>query len=336
MSTIILGIETSCDETAASVVKDGREILSNVVYSQIEIHKSFGGVVPEIASRKHVEKIEGVVEKALLESGVKKEDLSAIAVTVGPGLVGALLVGVSFAKAMSFALGKPLVPVHHLDGHIAANYLAFSELEPPFLALIVSGGHSHFYHVPSYGSYTLLGATRDDALGEAFDKVARLLGLPYPGGPELEKLAKKGTKDLGFPRPFLEDDSLDFSFSGLKSAIRQYIDKNPIESDEDRANIAYSFQEAALEVVIEKVRRALEKTKEKRIVIAGGVASNMSLRTKLDELGVDVRYPKLSFCTDNAAMIASAGYYLYQRGVTADLDVNATPNLPLNTQSTCG
>lgn len=327
--TYILGIETSCDETAAAVVKDGREVLSSVIYSQIEIHKLYGGVVPEIASRKHVEKIREVVEKAVADSGMDKHALDAIAVTQGPGLVGPLLIGLSFAKAMSFALDKPLIGVHHLDGHICANYLAFAELEPPFLALILSGGHSHFYHVRDYAEYELLGSTRDDALGEAFDKVARVLDLPYPGGPHLEQLALQGKDRHLFPKALLEDSSLDFSFSGMKSAIRNHVQKHPLKDDEERADIAHSFQERAFDVVFEKIRRALEQTGERRIVIAGGVASNQRLRTRLQALNAEVLFPPLEYCTDNAAMIASSGYFLYKKGKRSELTLNAKPNLRL-------
>lgn len=329
----ILGIETSCDETAAAIVKDGREVLSNVVYSQIDIHRAFGGVVPEIASRKHVEVIRQVVEQAIDESGIQPSELSGVAVTQGPGLVGPLLVGLSFAKAYSFGQNLPLLGVHHLDGHICANYLAFSDLAPPFLALIVSGGHSHFYHVTDYGTYQLLGGTRDDALGEAFDKVARMLDLPYPGGPEVEKLALLGEDVHRFPMALLEEDSLDFSFSGLKSAIRNHLQKVPATTEKERADIAHSFQERAFDVVLEKIRRAMSQTGETRLVIAGGVAANQRLRQRLAELELDVRFPPLHYCTDNAAMIASSGYYMLESGKRSPLTLNASPNLSLDT---CG
>lgn len=329
----ILGIETSCDETAASVVKDGREVLSNVVFSQIDIHRAFGGVVPEIASRKHVEVIRQIVEQALTESQIKPEELSGIAVTQGPGLVGPLLVGLSFAKAYSFGLELPLLGVHHLDGHICANYLAFADLAPPFLALIVSGGHSHFYHVRDYGQYELLGGTRDDALGEAFDKVARMLELPYPGGPEVEKLALEGHDVHRFPMALLEEDSLDFSFSGMKSAIRNHLQKHPATTRQERADIAHSFQERAFDVVVEKIERAIQQTGAKTLVIAGGVAANQRLRQRLEAIDVDLRYPPLTYCTDNAAMIASSGYYMLQAGKRSPLTLNAKPNLSLDS---CG
>lgn len=320
----ILGIETSCDETAASIVQDGRTIKSNVVYSQMDIHKEYGGVVPEIASRKHVEVIKEVVEKALQEAGMKPEELDGIAVTEGPGLVGPLLVGLSFAKAFSYALGKPLYGVNHLDGHICANFLAFEDLEPPFLALIVSGGHSHFYEVLGYGEYKALGGTRDDALGEAFDKVARLLSLPYPGGPNLERLAESGEVKYEFPMSMLEDDSLDFSFSGVKSAIRNFMQKEKI-TEEEFPHVAASFQSNVINVVSEKIRRALKQTGHKKLIIAGGVASNKALRRRLDEMEMEVYYPPIHLCTDNAAMIASAGFFAHNRGKTASLELNAKP-----------
>ena len=325
----ILGIETSCDETAAAVVESGRRVLSNIVYSQIPIHREYGGVVPEIASRKHVEVIRHVVETALEESGISAEELDGIAVTQGPGLVGPLLVGLSFAKAYSYGLDIPLLGVHHLDGHICANYLAFPDLEPPFLALIVSGGHSHFYHVRDYGDYQLLGGTRDDALGEAFDKVARMLDLPYPGGPEVEKLALQGEDRYDFPMALLEEDSLDFSFSGMKSAIRNHLQKHPAETLKDRADIAHSFQERAFDVVEEKIKRAIKQTEAKTLVIAGGVAANQRLRDRLSDLPVDLRFPPLKYCTDNAAMIASSGYYMLRDGKRSPLTLNAKPNLSL-------
>ncbi len=335
---LILGIETSCDETAAAIVRNGREILSNVIYTQIPLHIPFGGVVPELASRNHVEKITPVVEEAFRQAGVKKEDIGAVAVTSGPGLVGPLIVGVSFAKALSFGLNVPLIGVHHLDGHIAANYLSFQDLEPPFLALILSGGHSHFYNVKSFGDYELLGATRDDALGEAFDKVARVLGLPYPGGPHLEKMALQGKPVHELPITLLEDDSLDFSFSGIKSAMKVLSEKVDLETE--RANLAASFQETVFSIVTEKIRRALKRTQEKRIVIAGGVAANQRLRELLDELPAEVLYPPLSICTDNGAMIASAGYYSFQQGKCSPLTLNAKANLSLSSTEdlwiTCG
>lgn len=326
----ILGIETSCDETAAAIVESGRRVLSNIVYSQIPIHRQYGGVVPEIASRKHVEVIRSVVEQAIEDSGISATELSGVAVTQGPGLVGPLLVGLSYAKAYSYGLGIPLLGVHHLDGHICANYLAFSDLAPPFLALIVSGGHSHFYQVSDYGQYQLLGGTRDDALGEAFDKVARMLGLGYPGGPEVEQLALDGQDRHDFPMALLEPDSLDFSFSGMKSAIHNYLQKYP---ETDRADVAHSFQERAFDVVVEKIERALVQTGAKTLVIAGGVASNQRLRQRLAHLDVDLRFPPLKYCTDNAAMIASSGYYMLQRGEQSSLELNAQPNLSLDT---CG
>lgn len=325
---LILGIETSCDETAAAIVEDGRKIHSSVLHSQIPIHRPYGGVVPEIASRSHVERIEGVVRECLAQAGKSLEDIDAIAVTQGPGLIGPLLVGLSYAKGLSYALKKPLIAVHHLDGHVASNYLAFPELEPPFLALILSGGHSHFYLVEDYGQYELLGGTRDDALGEAFDKVARILELPYPGGPEVEALAKKANIGFILPKTMLEKDSLDFSFSGIKSAVKNLSDKMEM-GEEERSGLASSFQETTFSIVKDKLALAMEKTGQKKIVIAGGVASNMRLREVLEELDAKIYVPPLSICTDNGAMIAAAGYYKLLRKDYAGLDLNASANLDL-------
>lgn len=325
---LILGIETSCDETAAALVEDGRILHSSVLHSQIPIHIPFGGVVPEIASRSHVERIEGIVKRALSQGKKTLDDVDALAVTQGPGLIGPLLVGLNYAKGLSYALKKPLVAIHHLDGHVASNYLAFPELEPPFLALILSGGHSHFYEVEDYGVYRALGGTRDDALGEAFDKVARILGLPYPGGPQVELLARKGEKSFKLPKTMLEKDSLDFSFSGIKSAVKNLSDKLEM-SDRQRADLACSFQEMVFEIVRDKLALAMEKTGRRKLVIAGGVASNMRLREVLSELDAQLFIPPLSICTDNGAMIAAAGYYKYLRGDFAPLELNAQANLPL-------
>ncbi len=323
--TYILGIETSCDETSAAVVKDGREVLSNVVYSQIPIHREFGGVVPEIASRNHILKIKEIVDKALEEAKIEKEALDAIAVTKGPGLVGSLLVGVNYAKAFSYSLGIPLIGVNHLDGHISSNYIAFKDLEPPFIALIVSGGHTHFYKVEEYGSYEAIGKTRDDALGEAFDKVARLMNLKYPGGPEIEKLALHGECNIKFPIVLLEKDSLDFSFSGIKSNVINYTRKNTFKKED----LACSFQECVFEIIKQKVQRASDFTGMKKIVIAGGVASNKRLREVLDTLELEISYPPLSLCTDNGAMIASSAYYKFLQKNYEDLTLNAIPNFCL-------
>lgn len=337
--SIILSIETSCDETAAAVVADGREVLSSVVYSQIEIHKKFGGVVPEVASRNHVEKISQVVDQALEGAKMTFDDIDAIAVTYGPGLVGALLVGVSYAKSLSYALKKPLVPVNHIEGHICANFIADPDLEPPFIALVVSGGHTHIVHVKDYGIYEVLGKTRDDAAGEAFDKVARSLGLGYPGGPLIDKLAQEGNKEaIDFPRVHLEKDSLDFSFSGIKSSVLNYLNQQrqknlPII----QKDVAASFQQAVVEVIASKVIRAAESVNVKTIVLAGGVAANSGLRNEFEKqlLGstIHVQFPPISLCTDNAAMIGSAGYFEYKNRSFGGLSLNATSNLKLGQKS---
>lgn len=325
---LILGIETSCDETAAALVEDGRILHSSVLHSQIPIHRPYGGVVPEIASRSHVERIQGVVQESLAQAGKDLKDLDAIGVTQGPGLIGPLLVGLSYAKGLSYALDKPLIAVHHLDGHVASNYLAFPELEPPFLALILSGGHSHFYLVEDYGVYQLLGGTRDDALGEAFDKVARIMDLPYPGGPEIEILAREGEFNYKLPRTMLEKDSLDFSFSGIKSAVMNLTYKLEM-TDQVKRDLAHSFQETTFSIVRDKLALAMEQTGQKKIVVAGGVASNMRLRKVLDELDAKIYIPPLSICTDNGAMIAAAAYYKLLREDFAGLDLNASANLAL-------
>ncbi len=323
--TYILGIETSCDETSAAVVKDGREVISNIIYSQIPIHREFGGVVPEIASRNHIIKIREIVDEAIKKANLKKEDLDAVAVTMGPGLVGSLLVGVNYAKAFSYSLGIPLIGVNHLDGHISSNYIAFKDLEPPFVALIVSGGHTHFYHVKGYGDYEEIGRTRDDALGEAFDKVARVLDLKYPGGPEIEKLAKNGDNNIVFPIVLLEKDSLDFSFSGIKSNVINYSRNNTFKKED----LACSFQECVFEIVKQKIIRASNQTGMKKIVIAGGVAANSRLREVLDGLDLEIKYPPLSLCTDNGAMIAASAYYKYLQKDYEDLTLNAVSNFCL-------
>ena len=333
---IILAIETSCDETAASVVKNGREVLSNVIYTQIEIHRKFGGVVPEIASRKHIEKIDDIVVQSLEEAGLEFSDITAIAVTYGPGLVGALLVGLSYAKALAYGLEIPLIPVNHIDGHVAANYLAFPDLKPPYMALIVSGGHSHIVDVHDYGQYKVIGKTRDDAVGEAFDKVARTLGFGYPGGPFIDEASKIGQKDfVDFPRTYLEKDSYDFSFSGIKSAVLNYVNSmNMRQEIFNKNDIAASFQEAVVDVLVNKITRAALEYKHETIVIAGGVAANTRLRERLgNEAKIsdfEVKYPPMILCTDNAAMIGAAGYYVYKMGIFADLELNAVPNLKLN------
>ena len=325
---LILGIETSCDETAAALVENGRKVLSSVIHSQIDIHQPYGGVVPEIASRSHVERIDGVVARAIEEAGKSLEEVDGIAVTQGPGLIGPLLVGLNYAKGLSYALNKPLYAIHHLDGHVAANYLAFAELEPPFLALILSGGHSHFYLAENYGEYKLLGGTRDDALGEAFDKVARILGLAYPGGPLVEEIAKKGEAVYALPKSMLEKGSLDFSFSGIKSAVKNLADKLEL-TEKEKADLAASFQETVFSIVHDKLLAALEQTGQEKIIVAGGVASNQRLREVLENIPAEVFIPPLSICTDNGAMIGAAGYYKALKQEVAPLSLNATANLSL-------
>lgn len=331
----ILGIESSCDETAASVVKNGREVLSNVISSQIDLHTIYGGVVPEIASRKHVERINQVIAEALKEAGVTLEQITAIAVTYGPGLVGALLVGVAEAKAIAFATGKPLVGVHHIEGHISANYIEHKELEPPFACLVVSGGHTHLVRVADYGKYEILGRTRDDAAGEAFDKVARAIGLGYPGGPKIDRVAKEGNPDaVLFPRAKVDASVYDFSFSGLKSAVLNYINSCEMKGEKICvADVAASFQKAVVDVLVEHSMRAVDEFCFDKFAIAGGVASNTSLRAKMAEActakNIAFFYPSPVFCTDNAAMIGVAGYYEYINGTRSGYDLNAVPNLKL-------
>lgn len=332
---LILAIESSCDETAASVVKNGREVLSNVISSQIALHTLYGGVVPEIASRKHIEKINQVIEEALKEAGVELKDITAIAVTYGPGLVGALLVGVSAAKAISFATGIPLIGVHHIEGHISANYIENKELEPPYVCLVVSGGHSHLVVVRDYGEYEIIGRTRDDAAGEAFDKVARAIGLGYPGGPKIDKLSKEGNPEaIRFPRAKVEDSEYDFSFSGLKSAVLNYLNGCQMKGEPIcEADVAASFQKAVIDVLVEHALHAVKKYGYDKFAIAGGVASNSSLRQAFEEecakRKINFYHPSPIFCTDNAAMIGVAGYYEYLKGVRSGMDLNAVPNLRL-------
>lgn len=331
----ILGIESSCDETAAAVVKNGREVLSNVISSQIEIHTLYGGVVPEIASRNHIEKINQVIEEALHKADVTLDDITAIAVTYGPGLVGALLVGVGAAKAISYAAKKPLVGVHHIEGHIAANYIEHPELKPPFLCLVVSGGHTHLVEVNAYDSFTILGCTRDDAAGEAFDKVARVIGLGYPGGPKIDRLAREGDKNaIEFPRAKVGDAEYDFSFSGVKSAVLNYVNAAQMKGIElHKADIAASFQEAVVDVLVTHAVHAAKNKGKDRIAMAGGVAANSALREKMcaecEKENITLYYPSPIYCTDNAAMIAVAGYYEYCKGTRHGLDLNAVPNLKL-------
>ncbi len=331
----ILAIESSCDETAAAVVRNGREVLSNVISSQIALHTLYGGVVPEIASRKHIEKINQVIEEALKEAGVALKDITAIAVTYGPGLVGALLVGVSAAKALSFATGIPLVGVHHISGHISANFIEHKELEPPFACLVASGGHSHLVIVQDYGEYEIVGRTRDDAAGEAFDKVARAIGLGYPGGPKIDKLAKEGNPDaIAFPRAKVAENEYDFSFSGLKSAVLNYLNGCQMKGEEvNAADVAASFQKAVIDVLVEHSLHAVKAYGFDTFAIAGGVASNSSLRAAFEKeceaKGITFIHPSPVYCTDNAAMIGVAGYYEYIKGVRHGYDLNAVPNLQL-------
>lgn len=325
---LILGIESSCDETAAAVVKNGREVLSNVISSQIEIHEKFGGVVPEIASRNHVEAISNVVKKALKEANVKLEDIDAISCTYGPGLVGALLVGVSYAKALAYASNKPLIGTNHIEGHIAANYITHKELKPPFLAFVISGGHTHMVHIKNYKEFEIIGKTRDDAIGEAFDKVARVIGLGYPGGPKIDKLSKEGKPNIQLPKTHFEN--LDFSFSGIKTAVINLNHKTP---DLNKADLAASFQKAVTEVLIENALKACEQLKLNTIALAGGVSASSYIRKEFQKLeetkGMKIYYPEPILCTDNAAMIASAGYYNYINGIISTLDLNAVPNLKI-------
>ncbi len=332
---VLLAIESSCDETAAAVVKNGREVLSNVIYSQIALHTEFGGVVPEIASRKHIEKINQVIGQALSDAGRSLADLDGIAVTYGPGLVGALLVGVSEAKAISFAAGLPLIGVHHIEGHICANYIENKDLEPPFVCLVASGGHSHLVVVRDYGKYEIIGRTRDDAAGEAFDKVARAIGLGYPGGPKIDKLSREGNPDaIAFPRAKVAENEYDFSFSGLKSAVLNYINGCEMKGEEfSRADVAASFQKAVIDVLVEHSIHAVMAYGFSKFAIAGGVASNSSLRETFAERcgreGIAFYHPSPILCTDNAAMIGAAGYYEFLRGVRSGYDLNAVPGLKL-------
>lgn len=331
----ILAIETSCDETAAAVVKNGREVLSNVISSQIALHTLYGGVVPEIASRKHIEKINQVIEEALASAGVTLKEMDGIAVTYGPGLVGALLVGVSAAKAISFATGIPLVGVHHIEGHISANFIENKELEPPFVCLVASGGHSHLVVVKDYGEYEIIGRTRDDAAGEAFDKVARAIGLGYPGGPKIDKLSKEGNPEaIHFPRAKVEDNPYDFSFSGLKSAVLNYLNSCEMKGETvNNADVAASFQKAVIDVLVEHSLAAVREYGYHKFAIAGGVASNSALRNafekECEKSGIEFYHPSPILCTDNAAMIGTAGYYEYLKGTRHGYDLNAVPNLKL-------
>ncbi|MBR2785975.1 MAG: tRNA (adenosine(37)-N6)-threonylcarbamoyltransferase complex transferase subunit TsaD [Clostridia bacterium] len=325
---LTLGVESSCDETSVAVVKNGRQVLSNVINSQIKIHEQFGGVVPEIASRNHVEAISEVTKKALEDANVTFQDIDHIACTYGPGLVGALLVGVSYAKALSYTLNVPLIGTNHIQGHISANYISHKDLEPPFLCMIISGGHTHLVHIKSYEEFEILGKTRDDAIGEAFDKVARVVGLGYPGGPKIDKLAKFGTPNIQLPKTHF--DNLDFSFSGIKTAIINLHHKNP---NVNKADLCASFEETVTQVLLDNVLKASEALNIKKIALAGGVSANTYIREKFTELekthGMKIYYPEPILCTDNAAMIASAGYYNYINGKKSNLYLNAIPNLKL-------
>ncbi len=332
---VILGIESSCDETAASVVASGHEVLSNVIHSQIPVHTLYGGVVPEIASREHVKRINQVIRKALTDAGKTLQDLTAIAVTAGPGLVGPLLVGVGAAKAIAFASGLPLVGVNHIEGHISANFIEHPDLAPPFICLVASGGHSHIVLMEDYGKYRILGQTRDDAAGEAYDKVARALGLPYPGGPKVDQLAKEGNPDaIPFPRAKIDGSPYDFSFSGLKSAVLNYLNGCEMKNiPVNKADVAASFQKAVVDVLTEHTFRAAEDHGAKTVCLAGGVAANSSLRAAMEaeaeKRGFTYSQPSLIYCTDNGAMIATAGYYAYLNGERSGLSLNAVPNLKI-------
>ncbi len=332
---ITLAIETSCDETSAALVAGGRDVLSNVISSQIEIHKVFGGVVPEIASRHHLDNINHVYKRAMEEAGLTLKDVDIIGVTCGPGLVGALLIGIATAKAFAYAGAKPLIGVHHIQGHISANYIEHRELEPPFLSLVVSGGHTHLIHVKDYNEFEILGRTRDDAAGEAFDKVARVLGLGYPGGPKIDKIAKEGNPhSVEFKRVMLEKDSLDFSFSGLKTGVLNYLNTQKLKGRETvAADVAAAFQLAVVEVLVAKAMKALSITGEDKLVLAGGVAANSLLRTMLsdacEKAGTALYCPSPLLCTDNAAMIGTAAYYKYLAGHTDDMTLDAYPALAL-------
>ncbi len=331
----ILAIESSCDETACAIVKNGREVISSVINTQIAIHTEYGGVVPEIASRKHIENINPVIKKALADANMTWDDIDAIAVTYGPGLVGALLVGVAEAKALAWALKKPLVGVHHIEGHISANFIEYPELEPPFAGLVVSGGHTHLIKVLDYGEYEIVGRTRDDAAGEAFDKVARAVGLGYPGGPKIDKLSKEGNPDaVQFPRAHVDDAPYDFSFSGIKSAVLNYINQAEMKHEKiNRADLVASFQKAVVDALVSRAIMLAKESGLKKLAIAGGVAANSclneTLRKECEKEGIEFYSPSLVLCTDNAAMIGAAAYYEYIKGTRHGLDLNAVPNLKL-------
>lgn len=332
---LIFAIESSCDETAASVVLNGREVLSNAIASQIEIHKKFGGVVPEVASRKHVEVVSSVIAEAEKQAGIKLKDVDAVAATYGPGLVGALLVGLSAGKGLALSLNKPFIGVNHIEGHLSANYIANKDLNPPFTCLVVSGGHTHLIYVKDFGEYEILGRTRDDAAGEAFDKISRAIGLGYPGGPLIDKLAKEGNPEaIKFPRAYLEEGSFDFSFSGLKSAVLNYLNKMKMKGEEvNKADVAASFQAAVIDVLVDKSVMAAKKMGTGKLCMAGGVASNSALRKTMAERcqkeDIEFLYPPPILCTDNAAMIGSAAYFEFIKGRKYSLSLNAMPNLKI-------
>ncbi len=325
---VVLGIESSCDETSAAVVVNGRKVLSNVINSQIDIHTLYGGVVPEIASRCHTEVVSQVVKEAIKQAGISLEDIDVICPTYGPGLVGALLVGVSYAKGLAYATKKELVGVNHIEGHIAANYITYPDLEPPFICLIISGGHTHLVKINDYTDFEIIGRTKDDAIGEAYDKVARVVGLGYPGGPKIDKLAYEGTANIELPKSKI--DGLNFSFSGIKTAVINLNHKNP---NTNKADLCASFEKVTTEMLIENVREAVETTGIRKVVLAGGVSANSYIRKEFQTLGekenIKIYYPELKLCTDNAAMIAAAGYYSYIAGRKSDLNLNAVPNLKL-------
>lgn len=326
--TVVLGIESSCDETSAAIVVNGRRVLSNVINSQIDIHTIYGGVVPEIASRCHVEVINQVVKEAIKKANMQLEDIDVVSCTYGPGLVGALLVGVSYAKGLAYALQKPLVGVNHIEGHIAANYITYPELEPPFLCLIISGGHTHLVKIINYTDFEILGRTKDDAIGESYDKVARVIGLGYPGGPKIDKLAYEGNANIELPKSKIE--GLNFSFSGIKTAVINLHHKNP---EINKADLCASFEKVTTEMLIDNVIKAVEENKIRKVVLAGGVSANTYIRKEFKKLGeqknIKIYHPELKLCTDNAAMIAAAAYYSYENGKTSELKLNAVPNLKL-------
>ena len=325
---LTLGIESSCDETSVSIVKNGREVLSNIINSQIKIHENYGGVVPEIASRCHTEVINQVMKKAIEEANVTLNDIDAICCTYGPGLVGALLVGVSYAKGLSFASQKPLLGVNHIEGHVAANYITHKDLKPPFLCMLMSGGNTQLVYVKDYTEFEVLGKTRDDAIGEAFDKIARVVGLGYPGGPKVDKLAKEGIENIDLPITHM--DNMDFSFSGIKTAVINLNHKDP---NINKKNLCKSFEKAATDMIENNIRKAIQKTGIKKVVLAGGVAANSYIRGRMEnlakELNLKMYFPELALCTDNAAMIAAAGYYNFSSGKKSNLTLNAVPNLKL-------